>query len=428
VAYRDDILALGANHHWDFDGDSLDQIGTVNGTDSGTIYTLAAIAEDATFCMATNGLADQVSMPTTTDINNSAQTRKIVCGWLRSTGLQEPPTNIYNEGNETTGFRIVLFMGNTLMFEVVEPTNFTLQLIADNVIEVGRNYHICAVFYGSGFANTAALFIDGVQQILAIPDPATPGTASLDARGVAEFGDTSGTVGLGGVVVNQRAGRNSRYNHWATFNNKTLTVTQIREELFEKGALPTSTISAGTEAAMQTALDAFANTAPSNEALDFRVETVTGDGDISLDSDNITHNALSSIHVQYMGTGTLTWRNTNGSNASIGSTPNGGTIVFVAPQTLTVNVKDASDSSLVQNARVYIEADSGGPLAAGTVILNTLTNASGIANIAFDYSADQPIIGRVRKGTSSTRYKTGTITGPLTSTALNISILLVRDE
>ena len=73
-----------------------------------------------------------------------------------------------------------------------------------------------------------------------------------------------------------------------------------------------------------------------NQPLNIRVEPVNGDIDFTLTADNITHDPLASIHVQYTGTATLTYINSNGSNASIGSTPNGGTINFVTPATLTV--------------------------------------------------------------------------------------------
>ncbi len=80
MAYGADIDALGADHRWDFDGDSLDQIGSINGTDTSMLYTSAAICEDATNCAETNAITDRVSIPTTTEINNSAQARKAVCG------------------------------------------------------------------------------------------------------------------------------------------------------------------------------------------------------------------------------------------------------------------------------------------------------------------------------------------------------------
>ena len=66
--------------------------------------------------------------------------------------------------------------------------------------------------------------------------------------------------------------------------------------------------------------------------------------------DNITFDALCSIHIQYMGTDTLNVRNTNGSNASIGSTPNGGTINFINPATLTIEgVINGSEVRLYDN-------------------------------------------------------------------------------
>ena len=109
-------------------------------------------------------------------------------------------------------------------------------------------------------------------------------------------------------------------------------------------------------------------------------------------------------------------------------TPFGGTIVIKTRQTLTVTVLDATDSSAIQDARVYIEADSGGPETAGTVIMNATTNASGVATATYDFQSSQPIIGRVRKGSTTTYYQTNAIGGPLTSTPLNVTVLMVPDE
>ena len=328
MAYRDDILALGADHHWDFDGDSLDQIGSVNGTDSGVDYAASAITEDATNCMRTNAVADVVTLPTTANINNSAQTRKAVAGWFVPSAIQTPPKRVYGEGNDTTSFQFVLSFGNTVMFEVIEPTNFDVQIFSDVILQPGRTYHLCGIFEGNGYANEARFYIDGVEQLSAVPSNRQPASADLDARGVGEFGGPAGTVGIGGEVIVMDAPVDGSYQHWITFDgaNAVLTDTEVKEELFEKGALPGTTIAAGTQSAMQTSLDALIGTVRQDEPLNIRVSTVTGDGNLSLVADNITHNALASINVQYMGTGTLTWINANGSNASLGSTPNGGVI------------------------------------------------------------------------------------------------------
>lgn len=431
MAYRDDISALGADHHWDFDGDSLDQIGSVNGTNTGVIFTDGAIALDATNCMTTNGLTDRVSLATTTEINNSAQARKAVCGWFEATAFQAPPTRIYGEGDNTTAFQFCMGYGNNLIFECVEPTNFPTGLqVYGPALVPNRVYHLCGIFLGNSNGNEVKFFVDGIEQTNADPADRQPDTASLDARGVAEFGDPAGTTGLGGDVVLQQAARNGRYQHWVTWGDEAdadLTDTEVRETLFERGALAESTVSTGTEAAMQTSLDGIATAQP-NAACCIEIDAVSGGGDFTLTSDK-TFDSLASIHYRYNGTAdTLTIVNISGGDASIGSAPFGGTLVLATRQTLTVTVLDASTSAAISGARVYIEADTGGDLVAGTEIMNTTTNGSGVATATHDYTSDQPIIAYVRKGSTSTYYSEASIGGPLTSDPLNATVFMVIDE
>jgi len=122
MAYSDDVGALNPDHGYPFDGDSLDSVGAADGTDTSVIYSDTAITEDATNCMTTNATTDRVTLPTTTTINNSAQTRKAVAGWFLTTAIQTPPKRIYGEGNNATAFQFVMSYGNNLMVEVVEPT------------------------------------------------------------------------------------------------------------------------------------------------------------------------------------------------------------------------------------------------------------------------------------------------------------------
>ncbi len=427
MAYRDDIAALGAQHLYIFDGNSNDDIGTSNGTNSGVIFTDAAIAEDATNCMTTNGRADRVTLPDDANLSGT-QTRKAMAGWFETTAIQAPPCRILGDGGLTQAFSFVLGYGNNVMFEVYGPT-FVNQIFGDRTLKPNRTYHLCAIFEGNGFANEVRFYIDGVEQLAAEPADRQPDVATIDDRNPTEFGDPITDVAVGGDQVILVAPVNGRYQHWASFDSAAaeLTDTEVREELFEKGALPDDTIASGTESAMQTSLGALASTVRSDAPLCIRVETVTGDGDLTLTADNITFDPLASIHVQYMGTGTLTWRNTNGANASIGSTPNGGTIIFANEVTVQITVLDASDLSPISGARVFLEADTGGPLASGTDILNATTNASGQVSLTFDYTADQPLIGRARKGSSSPFYKTGAIASTITSNGLDQTVLLVRD-
>lgn len=96
---------------------------------------------------------------------------------------------------------------------------------------------------------------------------------------------------------------------------------------------------------------------------------------------------------------------------------------------VTVTAKDSSDASVVEDARVRLVADAGGDLAEGTSILAGLTNASGVvADTAFAYTSDQPVVGWVRKMSVSPKYKQGPISGTITSSGFAVDVPLIPDE
>lgn len=70
-----------------------------------------------------------------------------------------------------------------------------------------------------------------------------------------------------------------------------------------------------------------------------------------------------------------------------------------------------------------------GTITATCAILDGATNASGILQTTtFNYTSDQPITGKVRRATTGTKYKTGAITGTITSSGLDTTVLLIIDE
>ena len=70
-----------------------------------------------------------------------------------------------------------------------------------------------------------------------------------------------------------------------------------------------------------------------------------------------------------------------------------------------------------------------GTITATCAILDGVTNASGILQVTtFNYTSDQPVTGKVRRATTGVKYKTGAITGTITSTGLNTTVLLISDE
>lgn len=123
----------------------------------------------------------------------------------------------------------------------------------------------------------------------------------------------------------------------------------------------------------------------------------------------------------------------NASNGTSVTTSEPGTgnglVDIVNTVTVRVTVLDASTLLPIEGARVLVEADTGGPLAAGTDILNALTNVSGVVeDTAFSYTADQPIVGRVAKGTVSPVYKPASITGDILNTGFSTNVFLTLDE
>lgn len=329
MAYGSDIDALGFQHRWAFDGDLLDAVGSVNGTNSGAILTRPAICEDATNCMTTNGVSDRVTIPNTADINNSAQTRKIICGWFAFTEINLPYTRIWGEGNATTCFQMVAGFGNNIIYEV-QQSGSNVQIYSDRPLVPNRPYHLTLVFEGTGFGNIVKGYLDGVLQTESLPADGQPDVVSLPARTPVELGDPVGTVGLDGTSLLIVAPVSGDYNQWASGDGFSLTDSQVRVELFEKGATPKVTVSSDTEANMQTAFDALDTSG--NHPLVVRIEAVTGDGDLTINSNKVFDD-LASCHIRYLGTGTLTIVNTGSGNASIVS----GNVVVENPATLTLN-------------------------------------------------------------------------------------------
>ena len=433
MAYRDDINALNPDHYWSFDGNSNDGVGSLNGTGTTVNFTNSALTKDATNCATMTANGSRISFASSTDLNGQLN-RKCVAGWCSVNSIQPPPKRIYGEGTDgisTPLFQLVLGYGNTFMFEAIDPfgiTTYSCQVVGSNVAVADRIYHVCMIFEGDAFTNEIRFFIDGVRQTIEIPDPPVIGTSDITARGQAQLGDPSGASGVGGGTLLLQAANESSYQYWASFSgaDAQLTATEVRETLFERGALADFTVSTNTESNMQSALDAI-TASQGNSPCCIEVEAVSGGGDFTLISTKVFDD-LASIHFRYNGTAdTLTVVNTTG-NASIGAAPFGGTIRIAERQTLTVTAADLKTGSPVQNARVYIEAAAGGDLAAGTEVMNELTDVSGIATTTFDYVVDQPIVGRVRQGTTEPFYKTGTIAGPLAAEALDAVILLVEDE
>lgn len=136
------------------------------------------------------------------------------------------------------------------------------------------------------------------------------------------------------------------------------------------------------------------------EVIDLSNVTITGNltiqvgGTYNFSNVNVTGNTTNS------GSGAVTINLTNGSSLTTTEPGTGsGQVNLVNTVPIKVTVKDAKTLGLIQGARVYLETATGGPLSAGTVIVNDTTDVTGEVNTTMSYKGDQPIVGKVRKAT-----------------------------
>jgi len=331
MAYRDDIGALSPDHFWTWDGvhsdigdgSSAPRNTNQTGGNSATLNA-PAIAEDAGQSLFIPNLDARTECADSNQINSTAQPRRTMGGWFLAPPFVDTVTHVYKEGGGTNNITIWMFPGNFIMCQAIGSNvnpDINKQVFGGRQLTPGRVYHIAFRFEGG---TDFWFFIDGIPQGNSV---GSVGTSSVmpGHGGDINWGDSDSNLRMG-AALSFRGGAavGSRYNHWASWTDA-LSDQVIRETLFERGALPTHTITS------QAQLDALANVTISETPLAIRVDV---SGSISLDASNIIFDQAS-IHVQYMGTGTLTWTNGGVSNASLASTPNGGAVVFSKSRTLT---------------------------------------------------------------------------------------------
>jgi hypothetical protein len=91
-------------------------------------------------------------------------------------------------------------------------------------------------------------------------------------------------------------------------------------------------------------------------------------------------------------------------------------------------VKDVGGTP-IQNARVYVVADTGGPMTAGDEIINGLSDVDGEISDTRTYASDQPITGWVRKASSAPYYKEGPVAGTIDSVnGASVTVQLTLDQ
>lgn len=389
MAYRDDIIALGANHLWPCSGDLTDIVGSLNYTNSGGVLTGPQLCEDTTASYVTNGTADTATAASDPSVQD-VTVDYCYALWFQTNAIQQPPCRVFGDGGQTVNNSFFLGFGNSIVCEAdMDPD--VVQVGSDTAIAANRPYHLCLVVRDAGGGSSELEFyLDGVSQGTAVV-----ADVSSAARGGFRLGGVTNanSYSIGGSAFQLVSPVNGNYAMISTLVGANVpTAAEIRAELFEKGALADLTIATAAPAAMQTAIDAIASSVRPNAPVCIRVEDVSGGGDLALTFDNVTFDPLASVHIQWMGTGTLTLTNTNGADASIVSTPNGGTVTIVNPAQLTVSPLIAGTEVRVFEAGTQTEV--AGVEASGTSFSATIQASSVdvvVHALGFEYIREQGV-------------------------------------
>lgn len=90
---------------------------------------------------------------------------------------------------------------------------------------------------------------------------------------------------------------------------------------------------------------------------------------------------------------------------------------------VTIIVKDAITKTTVSGVMVLLEEDPG-----GTDIIKTTTDVNGKVTTNYNFTTDQDVIGVARKSSITPFYKEGIITGTISSSGFESTVLLTLDE
>ncbi len=342
-------MTLSPSHYWMFQNSYADEIGTAtanNGSGgSPTFSTTRKLVKADTHSLQLDSTTDYISPADQTDMNTSSQSRRYIGGWIQLDSVSQGLSVIYEEGAQVNNIALLNGFGNNAMMQIANANDDYIQTYFDKALTPNRPYHILLEFNASGYKSGAcSLFLDGVKQALSNGNPWE--TAQLDSHSgnitwghegteTLKVGDDRGVDATTIAFVSPTA---CNYAHWANWSGVTLAdATDIRETLFEKGAVSEESITGGTEAAMQTALDAFADTEYADWPCSIEIGVCTA-GNFELTMDNITFEDRVSIQVRYAGADTLTLVASNGSvvDSAKVAVPYGGTVTLITPALLSV--------------------------------------------------------------------------------------------
>lgn len=439
-SYFVDVNSLAPDIYHTFDNTYADDMGTgfsANGqTQTGTIgFQLTPITRSSSYSFRVDTSTSGCEMVDTgfTNITNTHAGRYIG-GWVQFDRIHLVPSGIWKEGAQINNIYMVIGFGNRLLGNMADSNstpNIKIQAYSDFKLSINRPYHIMVFYQGTGGTDEFGMYVDGVKVLETNGNPMAVATMNTHS-GDWGYGDPDGTLDTGGSDISYGSAPMTLFSNWATWSEfgggAPLTDTEIRVELFEKGARETDTIISDTLVNMQTALDLLSGTYV-DKVLAIKFEKPTDASIYEIILNDIIFDDRCSIHVMVLGPVTATIINKGTSNAVLSkcSSPYSGTVIIKQSVKTTITVKDIVTGLVIQNSRVYVTADVGGDLTSGTLLLNGITDVNGEASFDLTYTNDQPITGWVRDGSGSTKYQQSKISNTITSSGLDQTIFLIEN-
>ena len=389
VPYYDAVTVLSPDHYWtlqnkyDDDGDSIFDRPMVSEVGSPSFVTGITISRSDSYSLYFDDVLIRNNIADVADMNSLVSRERTMGGWIQLGGIQKSLGAIYKEGANVNNFAFLIGFGNVLMAQMADTGDDNAQAYSDFNLTPNRPYHIMFRMSYIETPKEFRLYIDGIEQSVTDGNPLT--SIDMDSHvGNVNWGDPDGNLEMGGTDIAFEGQEDIYFSQWYTWS-RALNETEIREYLFELGAKPQHIIS-GTTSVMQNMLDNFSDTEQGDVPLAFNIHQATDSKNFELIADNITFNDRCSINVQFMGTGTLTWTNINGSSIDTDkiSTPNGGTVTIYNPPYLTIsNLKENSEVRVYESGTTTEVA--GVELTGGTFITNIFVDYVDVQVVSIGY-------------------------------------------
>jgi hypothetical protein len=392
LPYQEVALQINPDHWWALDGNYNDTGvgGATRNMTSGIVGThpfVSAIAEDAAQGMQFDDVLDRREIADSPFMNVTIDSaERTVGGWIQLGGIQQSMGAIWKEGGGIQNLAFIIGLGNVLMAQEADTaaSRDNVQAVSEIKLAPDRPYHIVLRYSHTEPTKETRLFLDGIEQPLALTDgnPMTTGIFNSHSGDVT-WGDPDNNLETGTTDIAYAGQEDCIYNHWFSWSDNSIQggalnkTTEILDVLFKRGALPLYTIVSDTQANMQIALDALGAIEVGDYPIGIRIEAPSSGNDLTLIATGLTFNSRVSQNIEWRGAGILTWIVETGSDVDETKifSATGGTFDIQRPASFTIN-------GIINGAEVRIYDDDG----IGSDFGTELDGVESISGTTFIYS------------------------------------------